>query len=598
MFKGKVVEVDIGTGGYNANANTSQIASNQLTQSLNTSYAFGTLQREGGSALYTPSPLPGTPTIVGGHDWFPNLDSTQRSIIIGSDKKIRRDTGTGGYATTLKTLSTDPNNTPVFVEGGREQAALPRKLFMYTGGNNVQVLSGDGTSTTDLANPPVDWATTKPLGGCIHRNRHWAFGGQNPHWIYGSDSLDHEDFGAPFTFSAVTNSITNPTVLTSVTVPALLKLGDNISGDGIPTGVTVDSFDAGAGTVTMSGAATASATITVTANNPDTINLPVYPGVGESIAAICSFKGMLIVFKYPRGIYYVDMTNPDITQWSTTQLSLEVGIAGSLAWCPVDDDIEFMDAQGSIHMLSAVLAFGDYGLQSVSDKAWMRNYVVNNEDLSKLPNLQAVFYLAKRETHFTMTAIGTTTNSDRLVVDFNNIQNLRFRYANKDALVSLWLARDNTGIPRIFGGDTKGQVWILDRDDKSINGMGYPSTFQTSDTDFSDIIPDLAASRKNFKFLEIVSEVSASQTLSVDVMLDGAYSQTVSFHLGVNSSTLGSFTLDTDALGIVATSSIRQRVVGSGKRIAIIGNMSAPGSDYSVSKLIVSFSIAGESDDH
>src|SRR6185437_12202293 len=227
MFTGEIAPVPAGTGGYNANQNVSTLQPDELIQSENTSYAFGTLQREGGSKLYTPAALSGAPVITGGHDWFPLLDTTQRSIITCSDKTVRKDSGPGSYATTLRTLTNAPNNTPVFVEGGRESGALDRKLFIYTGTNQVQTLAGDGSTCADIANPPTDWASTPPIVGCIHLNRHWGAGGQNPHFIYGSDNTDHEDFGTAQTFLAgVTNA---STTLTGVP-PTLLKINDTLSG--------------------------------------------------------------------------------------------------------------------------------------------------------------------------------------------------------------------------------------------------------------------------------------------------------------------------------------------------------------------------------
>lgn len=596
MFTGQIVSAPVGYSGYNANQNVSTLQPDELIQSDNTSYALGTLQKEGGSQPYTPNPLTGAPIVVGGHDWFPNLDTTQRSIIICSDKRVLKDSGGGTYSTTLATLTSIPNSTPVFVEGGRESGALNRKLFMYTGSNQVQTLSGDGATCANIANPPTDWIATPPLGGCIHLNRHIGFGGSNPHYIYGSDNSDHEDFGAPQTFLGA--STTGSKVLTGAP-PALLKVGDNITGVGLPDGTIVNIIDRVANNVTVSNAATATNTgVTFTYTNPNVFNLPVYPGVGEKIVAVLSFKGKLIVGKYPRGIYFVDMSAADRTQWFTVQLSIEVGFAGPLSWCPVDDDILFMDAQGNIHMLSSVLEFGDYGLRSVSDIAWMRNYVLNNANMGQLTNSQCIFYLAKREAHFALTPTGNSINSLRLVVDFNRIDRIRFRYATKDKLASLWLARDSNGIPRITGGDNAGRVWTLDQDNKSINGIGYNSVFQTAHLDFSHIDPSLGAKRKNFKFLEIVGEPEGNWSIGIDVYIDGKYSQTLLYNLGAAQVGLGNFTLGSSPLAGSAVLAGRKRMVGGGKRVSLVGNLSGPAQDYSLSKFIFYFTVGGESDVH
>lgn len=646
-FTGQVVEIPLGYGGYNANLAMSQIALDELIQARNVTFQYGSLQKEGGSTLYTPSALSGAPVILGGHDWFPNLDSTQRSIIVGSDKKLRRDTGAGSYSTTLRTLTNTPNSTPVFVEGGREAGALPRHLFIYTGTNNVQTLEGDGVTTRDLLVPPVDWATTPPTGGCIHLNRHWAYGGANPHWIYGSDDSDHEDFGAPKT---ATGTLTDGSfTITNITVPSTWKINDSITDPQgyIPPGTLIQTFTSNSVTMTnaaivptqlmaanlnqtdqLSGnmqtglvatpveintltgtmtANTVTVTEVITATDLNTFAIPVYPGVGEKIIAIISFKGMLIVGKYPRGIYYVNMTDPNSANWFTVPLSLEIGMASPNAWGPVDDDILFMDAQGSIHMLSAVLAFADYGLRSISDLEWMRNYIVQNINYTYLPNVQCAFYLAKREAHFALTGIGSTTNNVRLVVDFNRSDKIRFRYSDKDALASVWLARDTTGVPRLTGGDALGHVWTLDQANISVNGVGYAAVFQTAHLDFGTFLfptgePSMGAmlgsKRKNFKFLELIGEPQGGCPISIDVYLDGNYSQTLSFDLGSTLVGLGTFKLDINSLGQGSVQAQRRRLVGSGKRISITGTATGVDQNFSLSSVIFSFVPSHESTDH
>ena len=54
-------------------------------------------------------------------------------------------------------------------------------------------------------------------------------------------------------------------------------------------------------------------------------NVVVYPGEGEKIVAIQSFKGLLIVWKYPRGVYYIDTTAVDVGDWKTKRLGTSTG---------------------------------------------------------------------------------------------------------------------------------------------------------------------------------------------------------------------------------------------------------------------------------
>ena len=209
-----------------------------------------------------------------------------------------------------------------------------------------------------------------------------------------------------------------------------------------------------------------------------------------------------------------------------------------------------------------------------------------------------MFYLLKREAHFIMPGIGSLYNSKRLVVDFNRPDKIRFRPSTKDTLASIWLTRDNDGIPHPWGGDQTGAIWRLDQPSKDVNGVGYTSLWQTPHIDFSFADPSLGAKRKNFKFLELIVEPEGNWTLTVDVYLDGKYSQTQQFNMGASGDSLGSFPLGSGVLGSAAVVGSRRRLTGSGKRISLVGTLGGPDQDFSISKALVSFTIAGESDAH
>lgn len=74
------------------------------------------------------------------------------------------------------------------------------------------------------------------------------------------------------TFTADTDSVTTPTVLSNVSSFNNVSVGAALSGDGIPSNTTVVSFDETAGTITMNNAATATATgVTITFVSTDPV---------------------------------------------------------------------------------------------------------------------------------------------------------------------------------------------------------------------------------------------------------------------------------------------------------------------------------------
>ena len=153
------------------------------------------VEKERGSAKYNATPL--TDGILGLYDWYPT-SNVQRLIAVTADGKIWRDTGDGTFSssTPITTgLGSPTNDSTKLVAGGQETAGNNRKLFIFTGTAQVQVLSGDATSTTSIALPAADWSSIYPTFGVLHRNRLFAFGNSNdPHRVYASDDDNHEKF--------------------------------------------------------------------------------------------------------------------------------------------------------------------------------------------------------------------------------------------------------------------------------------------------------------------------------------------------------------------------------------------------------------------
>lgn len=191
-YRGQIAEIPLGAEGMTGNKNLSQVRPTQLLRAQNITYENGTLQKEGGDILYTPTAIDGGVPILGGWDWWPSI-GTQRSIILNSHGNVFKDAGSGNYGTTLLSGQSVTDVVPIFVDGGREGAALPRKLFLFTGLNQVSVLSGDNNTMASITLPPTDWTGIFPKTGLVHEGRLWGFMG---HIAYYSSTTDHEDFSS------------------------------------------------------------------------------------------------------------------------------------------------------------------------------------------------------------------------------------------------------------------------------------------------------------------------------------------------------------------------------------------------------------------
>lgn len=533
-YKGQVLEIPLGVDGFTGSRNVAQINPGQLIIATNIQLAISTLAKEGGMAQFGDTQFPGL-VGLGGWDWWPTA-TTQRGIIFWNDTftstgAIAKDTGGGTYSVSLKTGLNRTGVNPVFVEGGQEASAKPKKLFIFSAGNPVQVLAGDGATTTNIATPPADWTgANQPITGVIAGQRLMAAGNPNdPHRWYMSKPDNHEDFSA-------------------------------------------------------------------------SAGLPIYPGDGTGIVAGCMFKGLLVTFKAPRGIYITDTANPDVTAWQTRRITSAIGGCSPNGHAILDNDVIFFDNVGSFQMLSAVFEFGDVASRNISQLWQLDAWARDNLNLAALGTVQAVYYTAKREAHFSVPGVGTTTPTLRLVVDFNRLGAIgeggnpapipRVHPSNRERLGGLWLRRDSTNIPRImttmFMGGFGQRIYTLDQPQaviaNSTGSVGYIAQFQTPHLDFHEIDPALAGRRKVGHFLELVHE-DRSGTLNVEILWDERRQETVAFTMGGGGgAVLGStFVLGTAVLGgKKGLRFSRKRISGSGVRFSMRGTAAGLTDDFSL----------------
>ena len=259
-------------------------------------------------------------------------------------------------------------------------------------------------------------------------------------------------------------------------------------------------------------------------------SLSVFPGDGGTLEAAVSFKGLLVAWKRPRGIYVVDTAGPDPAQWSVQRLTGEVGIAGPRAFALLEDDVIFLDASGQIQLLSAVQATGGLATTNLVQAAELGPFLRSTFDQARLRSVQAIYYAHKREVHFAWTRAGSSVVNDaRLVLDLSATPP-RFRTADKDVCGSLWLRRDTDGIPRPAAGDNVGFVWLLDRAIALRDGTSYATEARTIPLDFAFADPALGPALKNLDFVELVAEPLGGSIL-LDLYADGRFRQSLVFDL-------------------------------------------------------------------
>lgn len=322
--------------------------------------------------------------------------------------------------------------------------------------------------------------------------------------------------------------------------------------------------------------------------------LSVFSGDGEEIVALASFKGVILVFKRPAGVYVVDTRNASIVQLQVHVVTRAFGAAGPGALAQIDNDLLFADQNAGLHVISAVQEYGDVASSDITQIADLLPFIRSEINLAEFNIIRVAYYSAKRQAHIAMPSLGSTINNRRLVIDFNRRDLPRFHFSDRDNNVSLWLRKDTNNIPRLIHGDNAGFVYLMDQEGRSKNSTGYNGQFQTAYMDFSHLDPKLGTIRKIADFLELVVEPKGNWTVSIDVLWDGVYVHTIQFNMGLTGVALGTFVLGTDRLAGDQIVNRRRRMMGSGRRLSLVFKNSGDAQDFSIARAYVHFHLGDE----
>lgn len=203
-YNGQIIEVPVGIVGLHTDDPNSALQAGNLIVAKNLNFQNGAVEKAPGSMRWNNVAL--STGIKGAFDWWPN-DTVQRIIAMGANGSVYRFTDpatasvvnpTGSAPNTLNT-----SQAANMVAGGNEDINNPRKLFLMTGYDPIQVISGDATTRYNISGPVSDFGGTNyPAGGLIFRGRLFVFL-RNSSTIYASSALDHEDFASlPLPYNA------------------------------------------------------------------------------------------------------------------------------------------------------------------------------------------------------------------------------------------------------------------------------------------------------------------------------------------------------------------------------------------------------------
>lgn len=307
----------------------------------------------------------------------------------------------------------------------------------------------------------------------------------------------------------------------------------------------------------------------------DTFRLTINSGIGERIWNAVSFNGLLFVWKFPVGIFYVDDSDIDRDNWFIRTKTEAIGCAPSpKAVVPMDDDIIFMAANGSIHLLSAINQNSGVRGSDIAYALGITKWIHDNVDLGKLDQVEGMWYPSKKMASFSLPASGDSTNTITLNFDFSLVdsgQPIRFTYSLRDAKDAMALYLDSDSIPRPMMAEGI-YAYKMDQSARSKDSAGYAMQFQTPYLSMAHKDRTFSSIKKNWENIEVIFDPNGTGTLSVDIYVDGVKKT------------------DT-ALSFDATKrrQRRQLGVGEGYEISVVGSNSTLNENPKVLGLIIGF---------
>lgn len=325
---------------------------------------------------------------------------------------------------------------------------------------------------------------------------------------------------------------------------------------------------------------------------------PVYPGEGDGIIGATVFKGALLVFKRPFGVYLVQWNGQDLNTAGNvqiTRISDSFAIASPHAATQLLNDLIGGAASGSLFSQSATNAFGSLEAGDLLQQAAVRNYFRQNFAYGGIPRMHSAYYTDKIIGMFT--GVDNAANTQNRILMYDSAgQSPRISVETKDQPNCLFMRKDTNFVPRPFYGSADGNIYQMDQSVASVNGVAYTGEFQTPYIDFSFLDPKLSEKTKLFDFLSVTYENLGNWAFYVDVYVDGSFIQTLTFNMKQSSSTLDNFVLDKDTLGgSLATLTLRQPLKScSGKAISFRIYNGLLNQTFTVERLIVSFRESGE----
>jgi hypothetical protein len=315
-----------------------------------------------------------------------------------------------------------------------------------------------------------------------------------------------------------------------------------------------------------------------------------WAGEGIRTTAGLSYKGGLLVWGDPEGVWWIDTRNPNDQTWRVVKVGT-AGASGPLCVHPAEDDVLWVDPQGGWNLISMT---DPQGTPRASDVAlprlgpWFRD----NINRAELLNAHLIWDGDRQKAELACAVSGQTQKNRRVVLDLSRRRDLgeRWSYWDADRNEALFLRRvSGSLLPAI--GDASGRIWNLEQSARNRNGSAYAFEWFLRDTDFGELLSGWRGRVKNLRFFRLLYDTRSLGSHTVEVWHDGERRQTVAFDLEAGPPTLPVTLPVTLSTGNMLMTRPR-RLTGQATRLALRGISTVTDFDLSVAGLLLGLELA------
>lgn len=567
MYRGQNILIPLGSGGLQTDVPQNRIAPTKLIEAKNITLVNGYLEKSPGSERWNQSSISNieiTAGIKAFTEFYPAVKN-QRVIALSNDGKLYKYfnrysnvllSPTAGAPSTLL-VGTQPHMT---VAGNN-----PRKVFVFSGLNQVQVIESDNNTYRPITTPANDWASSYPTFGLVYRSRLWCFGNANlPDFLYASEFDNFENFVPP-----------------------------------VPPAVT---------------------------SNKDPQLFDISPGDGLGISGAFVFKNRLYVCKRPSGLFQLNDEDPSPSNWFFTKVNQDFGLASPHSIAQVFDDVLMFNSQGSVTLLSAAFQLGDLESADLFKNSAVERYFRQLVSGYGLDKTKTLYYPDKKQVYFSIQSKSGSNPDTIAVIDMFGKEG-QIYINDKDDPNYMGLIADDSGISRPFYCSDDGNIYSLDArgtaakyypaepyvnpgywqqfyiEQAPIAGTVFEMIAQTPHMDFGFADQSISTRTKKFDFLELSFQPTGDWVVYADVYIDSEYKETIQFNLNRDRPLAGSvppvnvingFQLDVDRLDGDFPKSVRKPLHGQGRTISFKFRADGFLQDIKLQSLMVYFRVSDE----